>query len=94
MNGASSIGASGYQTLPSGLILQWGITATFTSGASQSTSFPLVFPTSCYMVQIAPIVVSGQGASNAVTAISTSAFTATNSTGSNVQQFYWFAIGK
>lgn len=49
--GASSIGASGYYTLPGGLIVQWGITPAPVSGAS-STTFPIAFPNACASVTL------------------------------------------
>ncbi len=39
----SSISVSGYQKLPSGLIIQWGTSTTTSSGANTPT-FPLAFP--------------------------------------------------
>lgn len=47
--GLQSIGASGYQKLPGGLIIQWGVIA---SGglADSSISFPIAFPNACRAV--------------------------------------------
>lgn len=46
----SSLAASGYQKLPSGLIIQWGIiTATTTP---TNFSFPIAFPTACQSISI------------------------------------------
>jgi len=44
-NGTSSLGANGYQTLPGGLILQWG-----TAVSSASTNFPIPFPNAALSV--------------------------------------------
>jgi hypothetical protein len=45
---SQSFGASGYQVMPSGLIVQWGTGA---SGAAGSTvTFPTTFPNACYSV--------------------------------------------
>lgn len=41
---------SGYQKLPSGLYLQWGVTASLSSGTTTSISFPTAFPTACLQV--------------------------------------------
>jgi hypothetical protein len=50
----SSLASSGYQKLPSGLILQWGQTAdvSVASGgsANQTFTFPIPFPTNCFQV--------------------------------------------
>lgn len=40
----SSIASSGYQNLPSGLIIQWGVTAGIGASSSGSITFPLAFP--------------------------------------------------
>lgn len=48
---AFSLGASGYQKLPSGLILQWGTwTGSATPGNPVAVTFPLAFPTACDIV--------------------------------------------
>lgn len=47
-----SIGASGYQILPTGLIIQWGsvITTPTTNNPTFTLTFPLVFPNSCFSI--------------------------------------------
>lgn len=45
---AASIATNGWQRLPSGLILQWGLTAS--GGGIVSTTFPVAFPTACIKV--------------------------------------------
>jgi hypothetical protein len=42
-----SLATSGYQTLPGGLIIQWGTVTATTSGAT--FTFPLAFPHGCYI---------------------------------------------
>jgi hypothetical protein len=46
-----SLAGSGYQKLPSGLIIQWGITPDVSlgvdGGISQGITFPIAFPTAC-----------------------------------------------
>jgi hypothetical protein len=44
LGAAQSLAASGYQKLPSGLIIQWG-TATTNGSGQASVTFPLAFPT-------------------------------------------------
>jgi len=44
---SNSLGSSGYQKLPGGLILQWGKTSNFSSETSQSVTFPIAFPNAC-----------------------------------------------
>lgn len=55
---SSTSGASGYQKLPSGLIIQWGPAVTSASGDVTFT-FPITFPTSVRSVVVAPNLVSG-----------------------------------
>lgn len=47
--GPSFTGSSGYQVLPTGLILEWGETSNFDSGPTTVT-FPLAFPHGCLMI--------------------------------------------
>ena len=47
--GRRSIGTSGYQKLPGGLIIQWGSGLLTTAS---TVSFPIAFPTACVNVQI------------------------------------------
>lgn len=49
-----SLGASGYQKLPSGFIIQWGKSAVIGSNTSVSVTFPLTFPTACVSVVATP----------------------------------------
>lgn len=53
---ASFVGASGYQKLPNGLIIQW-VSATFIGYADGALSFPVAWPTGC--LSIAGSVESG-----------------------------------
>lgn len=46
----SSLGASGYQKLPSGLYIQWGVTGSIASAAAATVTFPIAFPTACFQV--------------------------------------------
>ncbi len=51
---AASVGASGWQKMPSGLILQWGSTANGNLGAGAPTTFtgtlPITFPNACLFI--------------------------------------------
>jgi hypothetical protein len=47
---ASSQVTVGYQTLPSGVIVQWGSSVVTLSGTSGTVTFPLAFPTSVFTV--------------------------------------------
>ena len=94
---ASSFGANGYQTLPGGLILQWGVGASTGATAGNFTAtYPLAFPTSFLG---GSMTVGGSTASNYTVQITSSTKTVITGTtelngayssGINV---YWFAIG-
>ncbi len=45
-----SLAASGYQRLPSGLIIQWGTGQNTSAGIAQTVTFPTAFPTACLEV--------------------------------------------
>jgi hypothetical protein len=84
---AFNLGSSGYQKLPSGLIIQWG-TATPTTGGATIT-FPLAYPTTA----LATVAVSGQNNMVWVNANTNASFLFTcASTYSG--SAYWISIGK
>lgn len=41
----ASLTTSGYQKLPSGLIVQWGLSSSITSGAGIAITLPIAYPT-------------------------------------------------
>lgn len=43
----SSLGANGWERLPSGRIRQWGRVASYAAGAGVAVTFPIPFPTAC-----------------------------------------------
>ncbi|MFK4765478.1 phage tail protein [Desulfobaculum sp. SPO524] len=47
-----NLGTSGWQKLPSGLILQWGVAPEVTNGVRTPVSFPIAFTTACLSLQI------------------------------------------
>lgn len=49
--GGASLATSGYQKLPSGLIIQWGAIPTGSTASAQiDVAFPITFPTACLAV--------------------------------------------
>lgn len=89
-NPSSSTSANGYQEWPSGLIYQFGATASLAAG-SHTINLNKNFSTACYGVTLT--CTNGSSvASGAITALSTSQFVFNNNTG-NSQIFYWTAIG-
>lgn len=88
-----SHGSSGFQKLPGGLILQWGVTSSISTQGTLGVTFPTSFPTACGVVMLSPSTDGGNTAeSGATTAKSTSGFTVKTS-GDNANSFYWMAIG-
>lgn len=45
-----SLNQNGYQKLPSGLIIQWGISASIADDQRITTTFPITFPNNCFVV--------------------------------------------
>lgn len=78
-----SLGVSGYQKFPGGLILQWGVTAGYEPPVVASAVFPIAFPSACQAVLFG----SGFGAATSVTAVTKSL------TGFTVYVDEWAATG-
>lgn len=96
----TSTSASGYQKLPSGLIIQWGTSSVGAgSGSSATISFPLAFPNNVFVVNpcfqqagATPAGVSGL----LVAGLALANFTVKRSNYSNLDSFTgiaWVAIG-
>lgn len=88
-----SIGANGYQTLPGGLILQWGRTASLGSLSNTVITLPLAFPNANRIVVVTAETTGGSAQAHDVV----SARTLTNFTLGNASNaasvFSWFALG-
>lgn len=91
----ASLATSGYQKLPSGIIIQWGITASIAGGGATSgtTTFPVQFPAAA-----AQVVFSSNAAPTAGSTPSwTDGLTATNfsirNQNGNAATFRWCAFG-
>lgn len=92
---SSSIGASGYQKLPSGVILQWGLA---TTGASPvAVTFPIAFPSACRSITLGSIYSTSPAGAQITSGFSTTGFSLemTTFTGTNLagQSVSWMAIG-
>jgi hypothetical protein len=91
--GASSIGASGYYTLPGGLIIQWGVAA----AGSSSITFPITFPNSVFSILFTKYgTTSGtQTQAALITTYSTSGISSFDSAPFNTTKvaLFWMAIG-
>jgi hypothetical protein len=93
VGGNQSLGTSGYQKLPGGLIIQWGYVSQ--SSAGQTVSFPITFPNALYSIQ-ATIIGTGPGNGHKITAQSTAShqLNAYNTTGTAVTiNYLYLAIG-
>ena len=87
---AASLGTSGYQTLPNGLIMQWGYATNVIT--SEAVTFPIAFTSACYMVQCTAIYGPGSPLPRAtVNSLTTSGCVIWCDIVSSV---YYFAIGK
>lgn len=93
---SKTFGNSGYQIFSGGLYLQWGVTASVASGATQSVSLPTNFPTA--IMQVLAGLKDNSGVSTAATGqwgsgnYSTSGFDLYNRTSVSVT-FNWIALG-
>lgn len=91
---SSSIAASGYQKLPSGLIIQWGNAGNIASASSVAVTYPIAFPNGALSasatVNTATNTATPQGAGIAYT--SASQLTIRNLSASTLG-FTWIAIG-
>lgn len=92
----SSKVASGYQKLPNGLYVQWGITASLSSATTTTITLPIAFPTAC--LQVVPGIRNNTATATTTTGhfgsgnYSTTGFDLYNRT-SVALTFNWMAVG-
>ena len=79
---------NGYQKLPSGVIMQWGL---FADAFTVNVTFPVAFPTTCASLQLTGGV--GIVAVSVITSLSNTGFTAESVRESNNSPVYYLAIG-
>lgn len=94
---AKSFSTSGYQKLPTGLILQWGTTGSIDAGSSAAVTFPVTFPTAIVGYPICSIG-GAPSVNNSMTmflptSLATTGFTANNTDSDSAAACAWFAIG-
>lgn len=82
-----SLSGNGYQKLPGGLIVQWGKVVTSTGGGTPVT-FPIAFPTGCYVVTAA---LDNQLTNYQAGSITASGFNAIAASGT--PSMNWIAVG-
>lgn len=92
----SSKVTTGYQKLPSGIIVQWGLTNSIASATNTVVSFPTTFPNACLNVTANP---AGNSAGSTLDSghwgtgsFTTTTFTMLNRTTASYA-FFWHAIG-
>lgn len=94
--GSFSAAATGYQILPSGIIIQWGVGSTVGNNVNQTISFPIAFTTALYSVNATAFnssITSDDGIFT-VSNFSTSGFqTVCNTSGISFAPS-WIAVGK
>lgn len=91
-----SMAVTGYQKLPGGLIIQWGLTSAIAQSGFNAVTFPVTFPTAVFRVVGSPIVSASNSNVYSVGAysITTSGFNASNNSGtSGVASMAWIALG-
>lgn len=94
-----SKGANGWQKLPGGLVLQWGVnTASISSGGTVGVTFPTAFPNACLHMQSTSRNAAASGSADIfMQIVSYSQGGATLYVQSNISAttggFFWFAIG-
>lgn len=92
---AATLGSSGWQKLPSGLIVQWG-SSSVGAGSNLGITFPMAFPNACYVVlpvgQYSSALNTAYAAS--ATSLSTSGCTLNNWSSTTSLTILWIAIGK
>lgn len=84
----SSLTASGYQKLPSGLIIQWGLLSS--PGLTGAVTLPIAMPANTRAVLLTPNVGAAQASNLIVVSWTTSDFNFAQSINGG---FSWFAIG-
>lgn len=95
----NSLGTSGYQKFPNGLIIQWGYSGVLTGNANNAVTFPITFPTACVNASATcqySTVVSG-GHVLVINSITTSGMNIlpddiSTTTNANLRS-YWMALG-
>ena len=92
-----NLATSGFQKLPGGMIMQWGITAGIAPNTGTSITFPTPFTVAPYNIQITYVdttinTPASRGAPVQVGQVTTTTFMYSHSGSSSASQHYWFAI--
>lgn len=90
---------TGYQKLPTGVIIQWGILAINASTSSQSITFPISFKNRCGSVICQNVYSNSKNIGYSVASVGVNGFvahpyvTTTNAVPAVATMLYWMAIG-
>lgn len=88
--------STGYQKLPGGLILQWGLTPSIAAGVAAGTTFPIAFPGGVFAITATYTntnsTTPGGGSPYVISQVAATGFNLFNG-GSGSSQYYYFAIG-
>jgi hypothetical protein len=88
-----SLGTSGYQKLPGGLIIQWGVTANISGNSSVVVTFPIAFTTLYSVVGGKFGGSASQDGGSGLLSATTTTVTAYNGSDSILSAVSWIAIG-
>jgi hypothetical protein len=92
----ASLASNGYQKLPNGLIIQWGLSSTSSAGTN-TISLPTAFSNTGYRISCSPLDVSVPNnvscSPNSTTAFNSSGWGPTASNARVTTSFTWIAIG-
>lgn len=90
--GSSLGGSTGYQKLPSGLIIQWGFVNP--SASDIAVTFPIAFPAACLAALVSPGYTVGSGVVNYANAGGTYVGGMVVRLSANTNGFNWLSIGR
>ena len=87
------LAANGYQRLPSGVIMQWGMTGQVGPTANVPITFPITFPSACASVSCIRSSANAQQRGDFAGSITPSGFVINNGSADNSTTYRWTAIG-
>lgn len=91
--GNQSLSANGYQRLPGGLIIQWGVAGSIASGVSIPITFPVAFSSACYAVVSVATDTNQYNVTAQAGSITVSGFNLRNNNAVTTLSSNWIAIG-
>ena len=91
---ASSVTSNGYQKLPTGLIIQWGISALISPTGTVTVTFPITFPNDTFSITLGRATDSSNAQrADLINFYSRSGFSVNNGSPASNATFNWIAIG-